>query len=130
MDFYLPVNISAVKTTFVDETLTADVIGSGDIKVLATPMMIALMEAAAAETVEAHLPEGWTTVGTKVDVEHMRATPVGSLVEASAVLIKADGRNLEFSVEASDNKGIIGQGTHRRFIVNRKKFLERLKASG
>ncbi|MBN1271574.1 MAG: dihydrolipoamide acyltransferase [Candidatus Aminicenantes bacterium] len=126
MEFSIPLNITGIKSTRVDESLTADIIGSGNVKVFATPMMIALMEAAALEAVEHFLPKGWTTVGIKVDVEHMRPTPMGGMVEASATLVKTEGRKLEFSVQASDDSGLIGQGRHTRFIINRKKFAERL----
>jgi predicted thioesterase len=126
MDFYIPPNITAKKTMAVEPAVTADHIGSGDLAVLATPMMIALMESAALDVVQEHLPSGWTTVGTKVDVEHLRATPVGGIVTAEATLVKQEGRSLTFSVQAADGSGIIGQGLHRRFIVDREKFLGNL----
>ncbi len=126
MDFQIPLNISAKKTMVVEPANTAEHIGSGSVSVLATPMMIALMEAAALDAVQEHLPEGWTTVGTKVDVEHIRATPVGEIVTAEALLVGQEGKSLTFSVHAKDSSGIIGQGHHRRFIVDREKFLSKL----
>jgi predicted thioesterase len=126
MNFHIPLNIAAKKSLVVEPAVTADHIGSGSLSVLATPMMIALMESAALEVVQEHLPAGWTTVGTKVDVEHIRATPVGDIVSAEANLVEREGRSLTFSVQAKDSSGIIGQGLHRRFIVNCEKFLSKL----
>jgi fluoroacetyl-CoA thioesterase len=127
MDFKIPLNISARRSVIVDETLSARYIGSGEVDVFATPMMIAIMEAAARELVQSYLPEGWTTVGTKVDIEHMRATPIGDTVTAEATLIRTDGRSLEFAVKASDRSGVIGQGSHRRFIIELEKFMGNLR---
>lgn len=112
----------------VDPEVTAQSIGSGTVEVLATPMMIALMEAVALDAVQEYLPEGWTTVGTKVDVEHTRATPVGESVQAEAVLVRQAGKSLMFYVQAMDSSGIIGQGYHRRAMVDREKFLSQLKS--
>ena len=127
MSFLIPLNTAAQKTTLVEEALTAEHIGSGSVHVLATPMMIALMEAAALEAVQPYLSEGWTTVGTKVDIEHVRPTPVGEEVTAEALLIKVEDRALEFSVKAMDSRGLIGQGTHHRFIINLEKFASGIK---
>jgi len=127
MDIKIPLDVSAQKTLLVEPAVTAQQIGSGTIEVLATPMLIALMEAAALEAVQDYLPRGWITVGTKVDVEHVRATPVGGVVTAEAVLVKQEGRSLSFSVQAKDGAGIVGQGFHRRFMVDKEKFLGRLK---
>jgi fluoroacetyl-CoA thioesterase len=127
MNFLIPLNTKAQRTTQVDEALTAEQIGSGNLPVLATPMMIALMEAAALDAVQSYLSKGWTTVGTRVDVEHVRPTPVGEEITAEADLIKVEDRVLEFSVKARDKKGIIGQGTHHRFIIEIDEFQARLK---
>ena len=127
MPFMIPLNVSSKQTTLVEEALTAEHIGSGKVSVLATPMMIALMEAAALEAVRPYLSEGWTTVGTRVDVEHVRPTPVGDEITAEATLIKVEGHALEFSVKATDSRGLIGQGTHRRYIINLEKFMTTLK---
>jgi fluoroacetyl-CoA thioesterase len=125
MDFMIPKNISAQRTMVVEPAVTALHIGSGNMEVLATPMMIALMEAAALDVVQEYLPEGWTTVGTKVEVEHIRATPLGEIVTAEATLVKQEGRGLTFAVEAKDGSGLIGQGRHLRVIVNTERFLSR-----
>ena len=126
MDFDIPDQVSAKQTMVVERAHAASEIGSGSLEVLATPMMIALMEAAAVDAVQEYLPEGWTTVGTRVDVEHLRATPLGGVVIAEANLVKREGRVLGFSVSASDNAGVIGQGNHRRHIINMARFLDKL----
>ena len=123
----IPLEVTAERSILVEESLTAEKIGWGDVCVLATPMMIALMEAAAMEAVQPYLTEGWTTVGTKVDVDHIRATPVGDEVRAQATLVKVDDRSLEFAVTAKDGRGLIGQGLHRRFIVNYENFMAGIK---
>ncbi len=107
--------------------VTAAYIGSGDLAVLATPAMCALMENAAMMAVAPHLEEGQTTVGTQLNVEHMRATAVGKTITATAVLVEEDGRRLLFNIAARDEKGIIGEGTHTRFIVDRERFMSKLK---
>jgi predicted thioesterase len=127
MDFVIPDQASAKQTMVVERAHAANEIGSGSVEVLATPMMIALMEAAAVDAVQKYLPEGWTTVGTRVDVEHLRATPIGGVVTAEATLAKREGRVLEYAVAASDRTGIIGQGNHQRYIINLEKFMERLQ---
>jgi predicted thioesterase len=110
----------------VDNTNTAAAIGSGDMDVLATPAMVALMESAAMNAVAGHLPEGSSTVGTIVDISHNRATPIGKRVTATATLQEIDGRKLIFHVSASDDKGVVGEGVHERFIVDRERFLGKL----
>lgn len=107
--------------------VTAAYIGSGDLAVLATPAMCALMENAAMMAVAPHLEEGQTTVGTQLNIEHMRATAVGKTITATAVLVEEDGRRLLFNIAARDEAGIIGEGTHTRFIVDRERFMDKLK---
>ena len=104
---------------------TAPHIGSGKIKVLATPIMVMMMEEAALNAVEGLLPEGHQTVGVRLDVSHTAATPVGMRVKASAELIKVEGRKLVFRVTAQDEKEPIGTGTHERIIVNVARFDQR-----
>ena len=123
MEFHIPDQVSASQAMVVERAHVASEIGSGSVEVLATPMMIALMEAAAVEAVQEFLPEGWTTVGTRVNVEHMRPTPLGGVVTAEAIFIKREGRALEFAVSASDSTGVIGQGNHQRHIINLEKFM-------
>ncbi len=113
-------------STRVDNTNIAVALGSGSLDVFATPAMVALMENAALEAVAKSLPEGSTTVGTLVNVAHTRATGMGDIVTAEAVLEEVDGRRLIFSVTASDSKGQIGKGMHERFIVDCERFLSKL----
>ncbi|HZX10211.1 MAG TPA: thioesterase family protein [Acidobacteriota bacterium] len=127
MDFDIPDNISGRQTLLVEKEHTAKFLGSGSVEVLATPMMIALMENTAMEAVQSYLTEGWTTVGTKVDVEHLRPTPSGEEVYAEALLMERKDRSLLFTVTAYDKQGIIGQGSHKRYIINTEKFLSKLK---
>lgn len=111
------------KQITVEEKDTALSYGSGTLKVFATPAMIALMENTAMNAVSAYLEEGQATVGTEINVNHLSATPVGGTVTCEAELAEIDGRRLVFNVRAFDDKGIIGEGTHQRFIVKTEKFL-------
>lgn len=106
----------------VDDTNTAVTMGSGSLKVFATPAMIALIEKAACSALDGQLEDGMTTVGTKLDVAHVAATPVGMTVTADATLTEIDNRRLVFKVVTKDEKDVIGKGTHERFIVNAEKF--------
>ncbi len=96
--------------------------------VLATPVMIMMMENAALNAVKPYLEPGHTAVGTRVDVVHLAATPVGRTVIADAEVTKADGRRIEFRIEAADGVAKIGSGTHERMVIDLGKFSERLKA--
>lgn len=107
--------------------VTAEYIGSGDLAVLATPAMCALMENAAMMAVAPHLEEGQTTVGTMLNITHSRATKVGEIISATAVLTEINGRELKFEITACDAVGEIGKGSHNRFVVNREKFMAKLK---
>lgn len=111
------------KTIKVEEKDTALSHGSGTLPVFATPAMIELMENAAMKASIPYLEDDETTVGTLINVKHLSATPVGGTVTCEAELIDMDGRKLVFKVTAEDNKGVIGEGTHERFIVKKEKFL-------
>lgn len=106
---------------------TAPHVGSGKIPVLATPVMVNLMEAAALAAVEAHLPAGHQSLGTRLEVSHVAATPVGMRVRAEAVLLRVDGRRLTFRVRAEDERELIGEGTHERVVVNVERFDRRVQ---
>lgn len=101
-------------------------VGSGKIAVLATPVMIGLIEEAALEAVEAALPEGMQSLGTHLDVSHIAATPIGMNVTARAELTAVEGRKLVFKVEARDEKELIGEGTHTRVVVTEDRFVARV----
>lgn len=109
----------------VDSRVSATAAASGELEVYATPMMIALMEQTADQSVREYLPEGSATVGTRVDIRHISATPMGMQVHAVSELVEVDGRRLVFHVEAHDEAGIIGEGTHERFIVDKTKFMDK-----
>ena len=105
---------------------TAEFIGSGDMAVLATPAMVALMENAAMLAVALHLGEGETTVGSMISTSHLKPSKVGNAISAVAELTEIDGRKLTFKIQAYDGDTLIGEGNHIRFIVNREKFLSKL----
>ena len=115
-------------STQVRQNDTAKVFGSGELEVLATPRMIALMEECAYKCVSEDLEAGASTVGTFLNVKHISATPVGMKVSVEAEITEIDGRRLCFSVKAYDESGIIGEGTHERFIVYSEKFVARTYA--
>jgi predicted thioesterase len=112
----------------VGEEHTALNVGSGRVRVFATPLMIALMESAAVAAVEDALAPGQQSVGTHLDVRHLAATPVGMRVRATAELVKVDGRQLSFRIAAVDEKEPIGEGTHVRALVDAERFDARLQA--
>ncbi len=111
--------------TIVEPADTALEVGSGSLRVYATPCMAALMEGAACDCIEALLPEGQTSVGVSLQLAHTAATPVGMQVIAEATLTKAEGKKLTFAITAKDESGPIGIATHERVIVNAERFLEK-----
>ena len=120
--------IKGIASEIVTEEKTAKAMGSGELKVYATPAVIALIEKAAWESVAPELEEGKGTVGTKLNVAHVSATPVGMKVWCETELTEVDGRRLVFSVKAFDDAGVIAEGTHERFIVGNERFQQ--KADG
>ena len=114
----------------VSQSDTALSLGSGDMEVLATPRMIALMENAAMLAVAPVLAPGETTVGGQISVSHLKPSAVGATVSATAVLTRVEGRMLTFALSASEGDKHIGEGTHIRFIVGREKFLSALVPAG
>jgi predicted thioesterase len=116
--------------TKVDADKTARHLGSGDVAVFATPEMIRLMERAAVQAVDHLLPDGYRTVGVHVEVSHLAATPLGMTVRARAELTQVDGRQLTFRVEAADDAERVGEGLHRRVIIDLARFRERTAAKG
>ena len=126
----MPIEIGMKFTTetIVDEKNTASAVGSGLIDVFATPMMIAQMELAASSCIASALDEGQASVGTKIDVSHSAATPVGMKVTATATVTGVDRRRVDFDVTAHDEAGEIGTGTHTRFIIDTAKFMEKTNA--
>ena len=106
---------------------TAPRVGSGRVRVLATPVMINLMEAAALDAIEQLLPAGHQSLGNHLNVGHYAATPVGMRLRASAMVTRIEGRTVEFRVEAFDEKERVGDGTHTRVVVNVERFDQRVQ---
>lgn len=111
----------------VTDAVTAIQVGSGDMPVLATPMMMAIMENAAMLAVRDELPEGCTTVGGHIASSHLKPSRVGDVVRAEAEVTKVDGKKIEFKVAAYAGDILLGEGTHLRFIVDRERFMSRLR---
>lgn len=126
MEFNLQQGINFVVEMVVDYNHTAISYGSGNVQVFATPAMIAQMENAAKSTVEKYLPKGYSTVGTEVNVKHIKATPIGMKVKFEAILEENEGKKLIFKVTAWDEKGKIGEGSHTRYIINVEEFMNKL----
>ena len=124
------IGIKGRAETVVSAENTAKIMGSGDLDVFATPHMVALMENAAAVSVADELEDGMSTVGTKLEISHDAATPVGMKVWAESELIEIDRRRLVFEVKAFDECGQIGAGRHERFIINNEKFIAKANAKG
>jgi len=101
--------------------------GSGSVNVFATPAMIALLEKTAHDSIQPMLPEGYTTVGTEVNIKHLKATAIGKKVRSDSYLRSVDGKKLLFELHTWDEKGMIGIGTHTRVIVDEKIFMAKLK---
>ena len=125
MQHEITTGITGEKSVAVKIENTALAMGSGTLRVFATPAMIALIEGCCAESVEDMLPQGITTVGTKVEVEHLAASPIGASILCKSKLTAYDGRRLDFEVEVFDNAGLIGKGTHTRFTVEAQRFIDK-----
>ncbi len=109
----------------VDESVTAIQMGSGDLPVLATPAMMALMENAAMLAVKDELPEGCTTVGGHIASSHLKPSKIGETLIATAEVTKVEGKKIEFNVAAYAGEMLLGEGTHLRFIVDRERFMSK-----
>lgn len=118
---------TATVTTTVTDKNTAKAVGSGNLDVFATPMMIALMEQAACECLADALEPGQSSVGTQINVAHKAATPLGAKVTATATIENIDGRKISFMVTAHDGTNEIGNGTHERFLVDVARFMTKLE---
>ncbi|MBM3699302.1 MAG: thioesterase [Actinobacteria bacterium] len=127
-EFNLKPGIQGQAISRVTDENTALKYGSGTVRVFATPAMIGLMEAAAINCVDSKLCQGYASVGTRVDIRHIAATPVGMSVTAKAELTEVDGAKLKFRIEAYDDVEKIGEGTHSRFVVNLDDFLSRAES--
>jgi len=127
MEFDLKPGLKArlVKTAKYEDT--ANALDAGLPEVFSTPSLIALMEVTSFKAVEPHLPEGYSAVGTIVDMRHLSATPVGAEVWAEAELVAVDRKKLTFDVKAYDEAGLVGTAVHERFIVEKNKFEDKTK---
>ena len=123
---HMKIGMSQEETFTVEEGHTAIHVGSGGSRVLASPWMIAFMERAARKLLGDHLPQGYSSVGVHVDVRHLAPTPVGSKVHARAEVTAIDGLKVDFSVQAWDETELIGEGTHRRVVIDEARFLRRV----
>lgn len=121
------IGLSYTATTTVNQNNTALALGSGDMEVFATPAMVALMENAAMNAVAPHLEAGQTTVGTQITTSHIKASALGATISATATLTAVDGRSLTFEITAREGDKVIGEGSHTRFIVDKERFLAKLK---
>ncbi len=118
---------SAQSRTTVAPHNTAAEMGSGDLPVFATPAMVALMEHAAMTAAAPELPEGATTVGAEMNVTHIKPSGLGAEITATAVLTAVEGRKLTFNVGARDAEGMIGEGVHVRYVVDRERFMGKVR---
>ena len=121
----IEVGLQGLAEALVEQADTAKEVGSGDLLVYATPCMVALMEGAAYESIAPYLAEGESPVGTKMDVTHLSATPVGMSVRAESVVTAVEGRKVTFSITAYDEAGEIGRATHERVVIKTERFLEK-----
>ncbi len=124
----LPAGLTGTAELVVGDQHTAPRVGSGRIRVLATPVMIDLIDAAALAAVEQSLPEHHQSLGTHLDVTHVAATPVGMRVRATAEVVRVEGRTVYFKVRAEDERELIGEGTHERVVVHVDRFDARVQA--
>lgn len=122
------IGIRGRQETTVTSANVATNVGSGKVKVFATPMMISLVEKAACLSIEPFLEEGQSSVGTHIDISHCAATPMGMQVWAETEVIGIDRRRITFSVKAYDERGLIGEGTHERFVIDIEKFLSKAES--
>ena len=126
----IPVGAKGVAEMIVSDDKTAAAIGSGSVRVFATPWMIAMMELSACNALAPYYEQGQSSVGTHLDVSHDAATPVGMKVRAEAEVIEVDRRRIVLSVAAYDEMGLIGKGTHERFLIDAEKFIAKAEGKG
>ncbi len=122
MEIIIPINIKSHQEYVVKPQDTALNIGSGDVEVLATPKLLALMEEVSSKSIKPYLPDGYTSVGVEMNIKHLKSSKVGEKITIDTTFIKQDGRKLFFFCEAFANGEKIGEGECNRFIVNKEKF--------
>ena len=124
----ISIGLIGEQTTTVTDSLTATAFGSGSLPVYATPALIALMEAAAVAAINHFIPDHQTSVGTFISIKHLAATGLGQPIRARAEVTQVEGNQISFAVQAWDNKQLIGEGSHTRFIVDIERFMKRLSS--
>lgn len=127
MEIEIPKKIEKIVNYIVEDKHIADFLGSGKVAVLSTPSMILMMEQTAMLGAQDYLPEGWITVGTRVDISHLQASKEGAKIKVIAKLKEVEGKHLTFEVAAFDGEEKIGEGIHERHIVNKEKFLAKIQ---
>ncbi|MEM1618814.1 MAG: thioesterase family protein [Desulfurococcaceae archaeon] len=126
-EFRIPLGVVCSEEFLIGEEHIAKHVGSGNVRVLSTPSMIAFMERTSMNCVQRYLPEGYTTVGVLVNVKHVNPAPVGSTIRVESRIVLREGRKLVFEVKAYYGDLLIGEGVHERFIVNTEKFIDKVK---
>ena len=126
MEYDLLKGLCHSETLVVEHKDTAAVYGSGSLEVFATPAMIALMEKTCLESVNAKIGEGNTTVGISVNIKHLKASPIGSVIRCDSKLIEVDRKRLAFEVRCFEGDTLVGEGIHERFVVDSLKFMSKL----
>ncbi|MGE4289752.1 MAG: thioesterase family protein [Salinivirgaceae bacterium] len=128
MEFDIKKGVLGHETRMVEKKDTAKHFGSGLAEVYATPSMIALMEYTAFKSVEAYLPEGFSTVGIQINVQHKKASLPGSIITCNSEVTKVDGKKIHFQIVASDERGEIGTAEHIRYVINSNDFMSKLSS--
>jgi fluoroacetyl-CoA thioesterase len=128
VELQIPVGVKGEAMCLVNEENTAEKFASGAVPVFGTPALVALIEQAAINALLSYIPEGYTTVGTRIDLEHLAASPLGMKINAVAKLTEIDGRRLIFKAEAFDDIEKVGEAIHVRFAVNLERFVEKAKS--
>ena len=126
MEFNINIGEKLAKEIIVTGDMSAKKIGSGVVDVFSTPSLISLMENVSQTLLQKFLTEGYSSVGTNVNINHVKASKIGARVICKSVISEIDGRKITFNVEAYDEKGKIGMGTHRRYIINIEEFISKL----
>ena len=129
MEKGMNIGLQGIAEKIVSKEDTAKVVGSGEIEVLATPILIALMENASVKALNHNIDEGFSTVGININVNHIAATPVGMKITVKSKLTRVEGKKLYFDVEAYDENKKIGEGKHIRYIVNINRFTQKLNSN-
>lgn len=113
----------------VDGEMTADRWGNKGVSVLATPTLVGLLEMTCVRAIQDQLEPGWSTVGTHIDLRHLKATPVGDTLTLEAEVTEVDGRRVTFKIRAEDTGGVAGEGIHERVLIDLERFLQRVRTT-